>query len=45
MRDDLLRGGVKNVKNEDDSYVEVDKRMAFELSQGVYPPIFHKYRK
>lgn len=33
MRDELLRGAVKNLKNMDDnSFIEVDKKKAFELS-------------
>ena len=45
MRDELLRGGVTKLKDENDEFIEVDKKTAFMLSSGVYPPLFHKYRK
>lgn len=45
MRDELLRGGIKNLKEDDGSFITLDKKVTFELSSGVWPPIFHKYRK
>lgn len=45
MRDELLRGGISNLKDEEGNFIELTKGKTFELSSGVWPPIFHKYRK
>jgi hypothetical protein len=42
-KDHLLRGGVKNIKK--DPNAEYTDEEAHELTLGVYPPIFHMYRK
>ena len=42
-RDELLVGGRQGM--EYDNNMIVDKEIASILSKGVYPPIFHKYRK
>jgi hypothetical protein len=41
-RDELIVGGRKGM--EYDENIIVDKDIASILSNGVYPPIFHKYR-
>lgn len=43
-KDELLRGGSKNTKTTEFRKNEIDAEMAWKLSQGVYPPIFHMYR-
>ena len=43
-KDELLRGGASQLKNLGED-CEVDNKLAFGLSKGVYPPIFHFYRK
>jgi hypothetical protein len=40
-RDNLLVGGIENM---DYDNMVVDKDIAAKCSQGVYPPIFHRYR-
>jgi len=42
-RDELLRGGLKNVEITPD--LALDEDDAYEFTKGVYPPIFHMYRK
>lgn len=42
MRDELLVGGRRGM--EYDSEMIVDKDIATILSNGIYPPIFHRYR-
>lgn len=42
-RDELLTGGRQGM--EYDNNMIVDKEIASILSKGVYPPIFHKFRK
>lgn len=44
-KDDLLRGGLTDLKEGDGEETVIDKEMAFNLSKGVYPSIFHMYRK
>lgn len=41
-RDELLVGGRRGLDYDPDMII--DKEMAFILSNGVYPPIFHRYR-
>jgi len=40
-RDNLLVGGIENM---DYGNMIVDKSIAKKCSEGVYPPIFHRYR-
>lgn len=42
-RDELLIGGRRGMEYDKDMIV--DKEIASILSNGVYPPIFHKYRQ
>ena len=42
-RDELLTGGRAGMEYDNDMIV--DKEIASILSKGVYPPIFHKFRK
>jgi len=42
-RDELLVGGRRGMEYDDNMIV--DKEIASILSKGVYPPIFHKFRK
>lgn len=42
-RDELLRGNLNGIKVTKD--MKISKKMAEELSLGVYPPLFHMYRK
>ena len=42
MRDELLVGGRRGM--EYDPEMIVDKDIATLLSNGIYPPIFHRYR-
>lgn len=42
-RDELLVGGRSGMEYDDNMIV--DKEIASILSKGVYPPIFHKFRK
>jgi hypothetical protein len=42
-KDNLLRGGVSLLKNWKNQTLTDEQ--AYELTIGVYPPIFHKYRK
>ncbi len=41
-RDELLIGGRRGMEYDEDMII--DKEIATILSQGVYPPIFHRYR-
>lgn len=41
-RDELLVGGRRGMEYDPDMIV--DKEIASILSNGVYPPIFHRYR-
>jgi len=42
-RDELLVGGRRGMELDPDMIV--DQEIASLLSKGVYPPIFHRYRK
>lgn len=42
-RDELLRGGRAGLQYDKDMII--DKEIASALSKGVYPPIFHRYRR
>jgi len=42
VRDELLVGGRKGMEYDDNMII--DKDIASILSNGVYPPIFHKFR-
>ena len=41
MRYNLLVGGIENMDYDD---MIVDKSIAMKCSEGIYPPIFHRYR-
>jgi len=42
VRDELLMGGRQGMDFTDDMIV--DKEIAHLMSQGVYPPIFHRFK-
>jgi len=42
-RDELLRGGLKNIDLSEN--LKIDPEQAEEFTRGVYPPIFHMYRR
>lgn len=46
-RDELIKGGTGNLdlKNIDTSKLVIDQHTASSMSKGVYPPIFHPFRK
>jgi hypothetical protein len=44
-RDELLRGGHADMQTNELRKEKISENLAWHLSQGVFPPIFHMYRK
>jgi calpain len=42
QRDELIIGGMEGLEYDPDMIV--DKEISFNLSRGIFPPIFHKFR-